>query len=141
MGSQWDQVPVVEAPGRCVQVPHRGESLLLVWAAGPTRTVRCPGATAESAGRGRAEADAYLAAAGIPAVPEGYLWFLLVPERYQSVEGFRTRLARLIREGKAGAGLGGADAAAGLLPVFVEALAAMYAGWSADTPENVLTLP
>lgn len=154
MGSRWDQVPVIEAPGRCVPLPYRGWSLMLAWAAGPGRTARRRGSFTEVqpapfalAGpdpeKVRAEADAYLAAAGIPPVPEGFLWFLLVPEWCRSVEAFRTKTARLIREGAAevGAGQGGPETAAELLSVFEDVLAAMYAGGPGEPPAKRIDTP
>lgn len=138
MGQSWDQVPLIAGPSGYTQLPFTGWFLMLAWAAGPDRAGRIPGAfndalpskldlTAEDEQGIRDDTDAFLAAAGIPPVPPGYVWFLALPPGLGSGDELWGRLGDLLRaDAAARAGGAGQEFVTMRLPVLAEMMDRLY---------------
>lgn len=138
MGQSWDQMPLIAGASGYTQLPYTGWFLLLAWAAGPDRAGRIPGTfndalpskldlTAEDKQGIRDDTNAFLAAAGIPPVPPGYVWFLALPPGVDSGDELWVRLGDLLRaDAAARAGGAGQEFVTMRLPVLTDAIASLY---------------
>lgn len=147
MGNRWDEVRLIPDSTGYAQLPYSGWFLMLGWAAGPERMGRCRGSIAEAfaatpdlgeeQGEGlRAATDEYLGLAGIPPVPEGYLWFLEMPARFRSEQVLWARVARLMRDriGVLAGRLSWSKIVAAQLPMFEDVVATLYCGRTSRNP-------
>ncbi|MCC9204099.1 DUF5956 family protein [Arthrobacter sp. zg-Y769] len=136
----WDEIPVLpqEQPvDGYTQLPFTGWFLTMGWAAGPEHTCRRLGTlnetlqsqevlTAEDQEWIYELTNAYLAGAGIPPIPPGYVWFLARPTGISSDEAFWQRLNELINEVGGIPHFDGPAYITGAYPVIAEAVRRLY---------------
>lgn len=123
----WSQVPKRLGDDGWVEASPNGWGALAVWAAGPENTCRMKAAAGErhaellldgAAGQVRQlsmlgeedlaavddDIDTYLAAAGVPPMPRGQVWFIRMPAQCASPAAFWEVLGRRIEDSDPGTG-------------------------------------
>ncbi|MBD7994569.1 hypothetical protein H9639_04590 [Arthrobacter sp. Sa2CUA1] len=146
MDERWEDVPLIPSAEGYAQVPFNGWFLLLAWAAGSSHLGRMPGSLNEAlpgslnealpAGEELLEDDSewivemandYLVLAGVPPVPEGYIWYLQLPPGIRSAEELWDRIGVLLDDALSRMPQrDGEEHTRALLPVVTGCLAELY---------------